>query len=82
MTGHDHDDDIGCLEAIEALYAYIDGELDDVSSEQFEKHMAHCRSCYSRRDVERALTERLRRSGKAAAPASTEARLRKLLDDL
>ena len=82
VTGHEHDGDIGCLEAIEALYAYLDGELDDVSIEQVEKHMEHCRSCYSRQDVERALTEHLRRTGRAVAPASTEARLRKLLDDL
>ena len=83
MTGQDHKhDDIGCLEAIEALYAYLDGELDGVSIEHVEKHMEHCRSCYSRRDVERALTEHLQRTGKAKAPASTQARLKKLIDNL
>jgi anti-sigma factor (TIGR02949 family) len=79
---HKHDD-IGCLEAIETLYAYLDGELgDDVSIEQVEKHMAHCRSCYSRKDVERALTEHIRRSQREKAPAALQSRLKTLLDEL
>jgi anti-sigma factor RsiW len=52
---HVHND-IGCLDAIEALYAYIDGEIEDESSiEAVESHMAHCRSCYSRTEVERRI---------------------------
>jgi anti-sigma factor (TIGR02949 family) len=78
---HIHDD-IGCLEAIETLYAYLDGELDsEVSIEQVEKHMEHCRSCYSRKDVERALTERIRKAHKQEAPAALQTRLQKLMDD-
>jgi anti-sigma factor (TIGR02949 family) len=78
---HTHDD-IGCLEAIEALYAYLDGELGEtISIEQVEKHMAHCRSCYSRKDVERALTERMRRAHRKSAPASLQSRLNKLMDE-
>ena len=54
---HQHDDDIGCLEAIEAFYAYLDGELDDPQSiADFEHHMSHCRSCFSRAEVENMLT--------------------------
>ena len=82
MTEHEHDD-IGCLEAIEALYAYLDGELgDDVTIEQVESHMAHCRSCYSRKDVEQALTEHIRRVHRREPPAALRARLEQLLDDL
>jgi anti-sigma factor (TIGR02949 family) len=78
-----HHDDIGCLEAIEALYAYLDGELgDEVTIEQVEDHMAHCRSCYSRKDVERALTEHSRRTHQQAAPAELQSRLKKLMEDL
>ena len=37
--------DIGCLRAIEALYAYLDGELEDPGSiEEVEHHLSHCRS--------------------------------------
>ena len=81
MNEHQHDD-IGCLEAIEALYAYLDGELgDDVTIDQVEAHMAHCRSCYSRKDVERALTEHLRRAHQQSAPADLQSRLKKLMDE-
>jgi len=55
---------------------------DDVSIEQVEKHMQHCRSCYSRKDVERALTEHIRRSQKEKAPEALHSRLRKLMDEL
>ena len=81
VNEHEHTHaDIGCLEAIEALYAYLDGELgDDVSIEQVEKHMQHCRSCYSRKDVERALTEHIRRSQKEKAPEALHSRRRKLM---
>jgi anti-sigma factor (TIGR02949 family) len=84
VNEHEHThEDIGCLEAIEALYAYLDGELgDDVSIEQVEKHMEHCRSCYSRKDVERALTEHIRRSQQKKAPDALQSRLRKLMDEL
>jgi anti-sigma factor (TIGR02949 family) len=83
LKNHDQThDDIGCLEAIETLYAYLDGELDDdISIEQVEEHMEHCRSCYSRKDVERALTEHLRRTGKKNAPAELKDRLNKLIDE-
>jgi predicted anti-sigma-YlaC factor YlaD len=48
-TKDDQHHDIGCLQAIEAFYAYLDGELEDPKSiEEFEDHMKHCRSCYSR----------------------------------
>ena len=78
---HAHDD-IGCLEAIEALYAYIDGELNDEASiEAVEAHMSHCRSCYSRTQVERALSARLRQAHRDRAPAALQSRLRKLMDD-
>jgi hypothetical protein len=67
-TGHGHDD-IGCLEAIEAFYSYLDGELSDPQAiEDFEHHMSHCRSCFSRAEV-----ERLRRAAPARRPMNSGA---------
>lgn len=78
---HPGDDDIGCLQAIEAFYAYLDGELDDPESiANFEHHMSHCRSCFTRAEIERALTEHLRESAKSRAPEALRARLRNLID--
>ena len=74
--------DIGCLEAIEAFYAYLDGELDDPQAiSDFEHHVGHCNSCYSRAEIERLLTIRMRESGKGSAPAKLQSRLQKLMDE-
>lgn len=79
---HDHGDDIGCLDAIEAFYAYLDGELDDPQSiAGFEHHMSHCRSCFSRAEVEKLLTRRMQESATSGAPKSLQERLRKLMDE-
>ena len=73
--------DIGCLRAIEAFYAYLDGELDDPESiAEFEHHMEHCRSCFSRVEMEKALSERMRRSAKKASPEALRKRVGKLME--
>jgi anti-sigma factor RsiW len=89
---HDHGthEEIGCLEAIEWLYAWLDGELDDPASiAQLEEHLQHCRSCWSRSKLERALTERIQQGAQAGAggagpprsPESLQRRLRKLMNE-
>ena len=86
---HDHDPntphDIGCLEAIEGLYAWLDGELDDAGAiEHIEQHISHCQSCYSRAEMEKLLTHRMRESGKSEPEAGPSGelqdRLRNLMD--
>lgn len=73
--------DIGCLAAIEAMYAYLDGELDSPQAvADFEHHMAHCRSCFSRAQLEGFLTQRMKESAASKAPDALKARLRKLMD--
>jgi len=82
MNDHDHpENDIGCLQAIEAFYAYLDGELDDPESiAEFEQHLSHCRSCFSRTEMEKALSSRIRKSARQESPALLKDRVRKLLD--
>jgi anti-sigma factor (TIGR02949 family) len=78
----DKREDIGCLQAIEAFYAYLDGELDDPKSvADFEHHMGHCRSCFSRADVEKLLTDRMRQSASSEAPEELRGRIRRLMDE-
>lgn len=85
-SGNDTDDidDIGCIEAINDLYAYLDGELDDPEAvAKFEHHLEHCAACYSRIELETALGRMIRRSGaESSAPPQLQRRLRKLIDDL
>ena len=82
-TKETHQQDIGCLQAIEAFYAYLDGEIEDPKSiEEFEHHMRHCRSCYSRADVEKLLSQRIAGSSKAKAPELLQNRLRDLMEKI
>ena len=73
--------DIGCLRAIEAFYAYLDGELDDPESiADFEHHLGHCRSCYSRVEMEKALNRRMQQSAKKESPEELRKRVSKLME--
>ena len=73
--------DIGCLRAIEAFYAYLDGELDDPESiADFEHHLGHCRSCFSRVEMEKALNKRMQQSAKKESPEALRDRVSKLMD--
>ena len=76
-------DDIGCLEAIEALYAYLDGEIrDPVQLHAIEHHLGHCRSCFSRMELERTLANHARESAASKAPEALQERLKGLLEKL
>ena len=75
-------EEIDCLEAIELLYAYLDGELNDQELAKYEHHLGHCRSCYSRSELETALNKRIQTSGKGEAPEALQNRLRHLIDKL
>ena len=81
---HNHDvEEIDCLEAIDNLYAYLDGELnDDETLARFRKHLGHCKSCYSRSELEGVINERIKESGKGTAPERLKNRLRDFMDDL
>lgn len=77
---HSDHDDIGCLAAIEMFYAYLDGELDDPRTvAEFEHHMEHCRSCFTRAEMEGLLNERLKELAKHRAPERLRSRLRDLM---
>ena len=74
-------DEIGCLEAIESLYAYLDGEIRDREKlARIEHHLGHCRSCYSRKQLESLLTQRLKATAESAAPAELKDRLHALME--
>lgn len=82
-TGKPGPDDIGCLGAINGLYAYLDGEMNDPEAiRKFEAHLEHCRACFSRLELETALAEHIRRSAKSQASDKLHARLRDLIDGL
>jgi anti-sigma factor (TIGR02949 family) len=78
---HRNDEDIGCLAAIEMFYAYLDGELDGPESiADFEHHMAHCRSCFTRAELEGLLNERLKELARHRAPDRLKRRVHDLMN--
>ena len=81
---HHHDvEEMDCLEAIDNLYAYLDGELtDDETLARFRKHLDHCKSCYSRSELEGVINERIKESGKGKTPDTLKDRICDFLDDL
>ena len=79
---HDHSKDIGCLQAIEMFYAYMDGELENPEAiTDFEYHLEHCRSCFSRTEFEGLLMSRLKSAAAERAPEGLRNRLRILMEN-
>lgn len=75
-------EEIDCLEAIDNLYAYLDGELrDEQTLAKFKHHLSHCRSCYTRSELEDVVSERIKISASVKSPKSLHKKLRQLLDE-
>jgi anti-sigma factor (TIGR02949 family) len=75
--------EIDCLEAFDHLYAYLNKEITDpVDLANIEHHLSHCKSCFSRAQMERELNQRLKESGETEIPESLQHRLRNLMDKL
>lgn len=84
MNDHNHGnsaDDIDCLQAIEQMYAYLDGELEAGPKRKFEEHLQHCRSCFSRQELETELSSRLKQEADQEVPKALQDRLKKIIDN-
>jgi hypothetical protein len=63
------------------FYEYIDGELvEDAPLADFEHHLEHCRSCFTRAEFEGLLTERLKLLAGARASDGLRHRLQILME--
>lgn len=68
-----------CEDALSLLAAHLDGELDDATDRQLERHLEVCRSCYSRVEFERLLKARLADLGRLTAPDALSTRVRTMI---
>jgi len=85
MTNKSDDDvnEIDCVEAFDHLYSYLNNEITNpIYLANIEHHLSHCKSCYSRVQMEKEINQRIKISGKSEAPDSLKERLGKLMDDL
>ena len=73
--------DSDCLEAFDHLYAYLSGEIKDRTTlKKIEHHLDHCKSCFSRAQMERKLNERMKEADKSKTPDELQDRLQSLMD--
>jgi anti-sigma factor (TIGR02949 family) len=73
---------ITCEEALRFLAAFIDGELKPARHEEVQRHLSHCRSCWSRAEFERRLKARIGELSHELVPTELEERIARLLADL
>lgn len=71
---------ITCMEALERVHEYLDGELDGVSHEEVARHFAMCQRCYPHLKLEERFREVLHRiEAKDEAPQHLREQVLELL---
>jgi mycothiol system anti-sigma-R factor len=73
---------ISCAEAVERLWAYLDGALDAGDRAALEEHLGFCRVCCGEAEFAQELRTFLARSAVEELPADVRARLIASLDEL
>jgi len=73
---------ITCAEAVERLWAYLDGELSAGDRAALEEHLGFCRVCCGEVEFARELRGFLARSASEELPEEVRARLIASLDEL
>jgi mycothiol system anti-sigma-R factor len=73
---------ISCAEAVEQLWAYLDGSLDSEDRAALEQHLGFCRVCCGEVDFAEELRGFLARSAGEELPEDARARLISTLDEL
>ena len=73
---------IGCSQALEHLFIYIDEQLSTGKRREVEHHLMQCQACSDRTAFERQLKMRLRGIGQHSVPAALEQRIKELLGSL
>ena len=66
---------IQCRQAVEQLWAYIDGELAAEDEQHVHDHLAACRACYPHYDFQKAFREFLRRCSSETVPPGLRRRI-------
>ncbi len=74
------EDIIACEEVIERLFAYLDSELDSSTQAEIDRHLRRCHDCFSRKEFERRLREKVAASGTEKAPDRLKRRVESLLN--
>jgi anti-sigma factor (TIGR02949 family) len=68
-------DALSCRQAVERLWAYIDGELPRDEGERVHQHLAACQACYPHYDFQKAFLEFVSRQAETPVPAGLRRRV-------
>jgi anti-sigma factor (TIGR02949 family) len=74
-------DHISCEEVIEQLFDYLDREIDEDLSAVIDRHLEHCRDCFTRAEFERKLRAKVADSAEVKAPERLQRRIKGLLSE-
>lgn len=74
------DKHLTCEEVMERLFDYLDRELDGEISTEIDRHLEHCRDCFTRAEFEKKLQAKVNETGTVKAPERLRRRVRGLLD--
>ncbi|MEE8487444.1 MAG: anti-sigma factor [Gemmatimonadota bacterium] len=58
---------MNCESALEMLFDFLDGELEDTTQEEVAQHLAVCQDCYPYFNFQRLFLDRLAASGDSQA---------------
>lgn len=76
MWSHDHDEMDECVRALEAVHAFLHGELPEAEADLVRHHLHACERCMESFEIEQTISVMIRRSQPTAeAPAQLRHRL-------
>ncbi len=73
---------IGCREAVQRLWDYLDRDLTPLDEQALEEHLAFCLRCCGELEFAQQLRGMLRTRTSAEMPPDTRERLESVIDDL
>lgn len=74
-------DMLSCEEALSRIYEFLDGELEEMTHEQVERHFDVCKRCYPQLQWEQSFRRALHRAVEdEEAPGELKRRVRQLLE--
>lgn len=70
---------VDCEQVVRLLLAYLDGEVSENERGEVDRHLALCRSCFSRAEFEKRLRSHLVDLRLGVVPTEFEQRIRLLM---
>lgn len=76
---HKHTSIISCADVMRELYAFLDGEVDNLSETDIEQHLDRCRECFSRVEFEKKLRKKIQETALIETPPDVMSRMQDIM---